>query len=241
MNIIPAILPKNRDELITGLQRLINAGYSGRIQVDLCDGVFVPSITWPFSEYQNNVDFLENAHQFSVDSELESLLKNFTIDYDLMVSQSEYLFSVWNVLQPNNIIIHLDSITDHESLAIELLSKKSPFPFVLEKRIVLAISQQTNLDDFAVWYDELGIRNVQVMGIETIGKQGESFSEKTVTIIEQLQKKYTDLVISVDGGVNQQSISKLAKIGIDSVVAGSAVFNGDISENIQSLEKSAII
>ena len=241
MYIIPAILPKNRNELIIELQRLIDAGYSGRIQIDLCDGIFVQSVTWPFSEYVDNAKFLENAHQFLIDSELTNLLTNFTIDYDLMVNQSEYLFSVWNILQPHNIIFHLDAITDHESFAIELLSGKSQFPFVLEKRIVLAISQKTNLDDLVIWYNELGIRHIQVMGIETIGRQGEPFSEKTLIIIEQLQNLYPDLIISVDGGVSHESIPKLAKLNIDSVVAGSAIFQGDIVDNIQKIQKSAIL
>ncbi len=241
MNIIPAILPKNRNELVTKLQRLIESGYTGRIQIDLCDGVFVPSITWPFSEYENQKSFLNKAHEFFIDEELQELLKNFQVDYDLMVDQSEYLFLVWNSFSPHNIIIHLDAVTDHEALAIELLSQKKHFSFVSEKRITFAISQKTSIDDFTDWYNELGIRQVQVMGIETIGKQGESFSDTTISIIEKLQSKFPDLIISVDGGVNNDTIGKIAKTGIDSVVAGSAVFNGEISDNIQNLQKNAIL
>lgn len=241
MTIIPAILPKNKNELVVGLQRLIEAGYAGRIQIDLCDGVFVPSTTWPFSDSNNITEFLEQADQFTIDSEIKELLSHFQVDYDLMVDQAEYLFSVWNLFEPRSIILHLDAIQDEESLAIDLLAKNSPFPFVAEKNITLAISHKTPLDRFSVWYTELGIRSVQVMGIETIGKQGEPFSEKTVSLIQEIQKKYPDVTISVDGGINQNTLLSLVNLNIDSVVAGSAVFQGDIRENLASLQKSAIL
>ncbi len=241
MHIIPAILPKNKTELINGLQRLIDAGYSGKIQIDLCDGVFVPSVTWPFSEYAHTKDFLEHAGHFVVDSDIAELLHQFEVEYDLMVDQAEYLFSVWDALQPSRIILHLDAIQDEESLAIDLLAKNSPFGFVAQKNITFAISQTTPVDRFAVWYTELGIHHVQVMGIATIGKQGESFTDQTIDIIDQLQKKYPDIVISVDGGVNHASIPKLAKVGVTTVVAGSAVFTGDIAKNLAELQKSATL
>lgn len=244
MNIIPAILPKNRDELIIGLQRLIDAGYSGRIQVDLCDGVFVQSITYPFDQKNNEQDIFDIVQGIENDTELQGLLKNFFIDIDIMAEYSSGIFLLCEALRAGRIIIHLDSInTDSfkESVSLWLAPDDGPYDFLHRDVTMIAISHKSNISDFEYYYEKLGIRSVQVMGIETIGKQGELFSEKTIAIIEQLQSKYPDLVISVDGGVNQQSISKLAKIGIDSAVAGSAVFNGDISENIQSLEKSAII
>lgn len=244
MNIIPAILPKNRDELIAGLQRLIEAKYSGRIQIDLCDGVFVQSITYPFDQKNDEQDMFDVVQEIENDTELQGLLKNFFIDIDIMTEYSSGIFLLCEALHAGRIIIHLDSVdTEYfkESVSLWLAPDDGPHDFLHRDVTMIAISHQSDLSEFAYYYEKLGIRNIQVMGIETIGKQGELFSEKTITIIEQLQKKYPDLIISVDGGVNQQTIPKLAKLGIDSVVAGSAVFNGDISDNIQSLQKSAII
>ena len=38
--------------------------------------------------------------------------------------------------------------------------------------------------------------------------------------------------IEVDGGVNTENVSKLLDAGANIIVAGSAVFNGDIEENV---------
>jgi pentose-5-phosphate-3-epimerase len=136
--IIPAILPKTRNELVEKLRQLSDADYSGRVQIDLCDGVFVESITWPFAEYGGRDQFLSVAHDFEIDTELFDLLHQFKIDYDLMVADPEHLFTVWNQMKPEHIIIHLDSVTDTEALAIDLSAEHSPFGFVKNKHVILA-------------------------------------------------------------------------------------------------------
>ena len=242
MNIIPAILPKNRDELIEKLRQLSDADYSGRIQIDLCDGKFVESMTWPFSQYGDADQFLQQVDDFEIDDELLGLLQHFKIDYDLMVTDAEHLFSVWNMFQPDRVIIHLDSLSDMEALAIDISAEHSPFRFVKNKHITFAISQTTPINELDDWYHEIGIRHVQVMGIDTIGKQGELFSDHTIKIIQDLQKRFPDSIIQVDGGVNQETIEKLAQLDINAVVAGSAVFAaGDIHRNLQELQKRATL
>jgi ribulose-phosphate 3-epimerase len=241
MNIIPAILPKNRDELVEKLRQLSDAGYSGRVQIDLCDGKFVESMTWPFSEFSSTYDFLNYADQFVLDDELFDLIQKFDIDYDLMVIDAEHLFSLWDSLQPKNIIIHLDALTDTEALAIDLTAERSPFEFVKNNQVILAISQTTDISLLDYWYHEIGMRTFQIMGIDHIGKQGEQFSDHTIEIIQDLQKRFPDSTIQVDGGVNQKTIGKLAKLDINAVVAGSAVFAGDIQDNLQRLQKYAIL
>ena len=39
--------------------------------------------------------------------------------------------------------------------------------------------------------------------------------------------------IEVDGGVNQQNVTDFLDAGANIIVAGSAVFNGDITENVE--------
>lgn len=242
MNIIPAILPKNRDNLVEKLRQLFDAGYSGRIQIDLCDGKFVESMTWPFSEYGGADQFLQQVDAFEMDDELLELLNHFKIDYDLMVTDVEHLFSVWDLLHPDRIIIHLDSLLDMEALAIDISAEHSPFRFVKNKHIIFAISQTTPIRELDDWYNELSIRHVQVMGIDTIGKQGEVFSDHTIKIIQDLQARFTDIIIQVDGGINRETVEKLIPLDIDAVVAGSAVFaGGDIHRNIQDLQKCATL
>ena len=39
--------------------------------------------------------------------------------------------------------------------------------------------------------------------------------------------------LEIDGGVNKENIDMLLKAGADVVVAGSAVFKGDVAENVK--------
>ena len=46
-----------------------------------------------------------------------------------------------------------------------------------------------------------------------------------------------ELLIQVDGGVNENTVKEVIAAGADYVVAGSAVFNGDIRANVGNLKK----
>ena len=158
-----------------------------------------------------------------------------------LTREPEHLLSVWSELNPENIILHLDSIEDTEGLQISLSATTSPFQFVQNKKVIFAFSQTTDINAFEPWY-ELGFRHVQIMNIDHIGKQGEQFDNHTFEIIENLQKKYKDIIIQVDGGVTLENVGKLTKAGVESAAVGSAVFkNNTVSENISELQKGAIL
>lgn len=244
MHIIPAILPKTRKELMDKLQQLVGAGYRGRIQIDFCDGMFVESTTWPLQKKQwwqfwkKNPDIFDRAKGINQDRELQNLLRQFTIDIDLMVSNPMMYFGLCESVYADRVIVHVDSIASDdlkESLSIWLGGRTGPFECVNRETIVMACSLNTPLESFEYWYRFFDLRKVQIMGIETIGKQGESFSEKTIQYIDAFQKKYPDTVIMVDGGVSISTLPRLVEQGVTSAVAGSAVFTGDIAQNIHNL------
>ena len=53
-----------------------------------------------------------------------------------------------------------------------------------------------------------------------------------------IEKKGLDVDIQVDGGVTADNIAHIKECGANVFVAGSAVFNGDIEENIKKLFKA---
>lgn len=236
MNIIPAILPKTREELIEKLQALSDADYSGRIQVDMCDGNYVPSKTWPFTESNTKSSF-ELASKIKDDGELIQLLLKFDIDLDLMVTDADSKMVLWDALLPQRIIFHIDTIDDIEFLSVLLASEHGMYDVINRKAIVFAFSLDTNIEKFDYWYKNFNIRNVQVMGIEHIGKQGEEFSDRTLDYIDNLKKRFPGITIMVDGGVNLSTIGRLSEYGVTDAVSGSAVFkNNDILGNLADMQ-----
>lgn len=62
---------------------------------------------------------------------------------------------------------------------------------------------------------------VHVMSIDDIGEQGHKLDEKVFDRIKSLQKKFPELPIAVDGGVNLNNYQKLLELGADRLVVGS--------------------
>lgn len=237
MNIIPAILPKTRNELVEKLQQLYDSGYSGRVQIDMCDGQYVLSTTWPFTEpSKERMDIVELAGIVKSDGELVQLLLKFEIDLDLMVNDADTKLMLWDSLMPDRIIIHLGSSYDNELLSTFLSKKGGIYDVMNRKAVVFAFSFDTDIEKFDYWYKNFNMRNVQIMCIEHIGIQGEQFSEQAWNYIESLEQRFDGLRIMVDGGVNSSNVKRLSEYGVIDAVAGSAVFkNNDISGNLADL------
>lgn len=58
--------------------------------------------------------------------------------------------------------------------------------------------------------------------------------DKVRDLKKLLEKTNNKADIEVDGGVNLENVATLMDAGANIIVAGSAVFNGDINENVQS-------
>ena len=237
MNIIPAILPKTRDELIEKLQVLFDAGYSGRIQIDMCDGNYVLSKTWPFTDSGVPAkSSFELAGNIKDDGELIQLLLKFDIDLDLMVADADAKMVLWDTFLPQRIIFHLDSITDNELLTELLNQRDGMYEVVNRKAMVFAFSLDTDIQKFDYWYKNFNMRNVQVMGIEHVGVQGEEFSDRAYDFIDSLKKRFDGLHIMVDGGVSLSILKRLSEYGVTDAVSGSALFkNNDIIKNLADM------
>lgn len=78
---------------------------------------------------------------------------------------------------------------------------------------------------------------VQCMGIDKIGFQRQEFDENVTENIKKLREKFTDLIISVDGGVSLETGAMLVEAGVSKLVVGSAIFNTeDIIETIEEFK-----
>jgi ribulose-phosphate 3-epimerase len=207
MQIIPAILPKNQTELSTQVKQLL--GLVSYVQVDVCDGIFVPSKT-----------------QFQKLTSLEEI----EYEIDLMVDKPERTLEEYIEMQPARIVIHLESVSDHVRLFLALEKIRG----IIE--IGLSISNDTPNAVLEKYIEDCDF--IQLMGISKIGSQGQPFDVRVLEKIEYFHTKYPEMIISVDGSVNLDTIKKLADAGATRFVAGSAVFGeGNIEENISKLEK----
>jgi len=62
------------------------------------------------------------------------------------------------------------------------------------------------------------------MGIETIGIQGQLFTDKVFDLVQRIHTGDPELPIQIDGGVSSAVVQKLNELDVVSVVAGSSLF-----------------
>ncbi len=215
--IIPGILEFNLDEIKREFDLVKDE--CELIQIDLCDGVFVEHKTWPFNEaepYEKLLDLLPFSH-------------NIQLDVMAKVPNTGLIFR----LNPKAIVFHVDAF-DQEFL--DLFRKFETETSEKKESVGFAFSSDFGMNEnFRELISKCDF--VQVMGIKEIGKQHEPFDATCLETIKKLRNEFPDLLIQVDGGMNEQTIPQVLAVGASRVVVGSALFgNADTLENLKKLD-----
>ncbi len=229
--IIPAVLPKNYEDLKNKIALV--RGVVPVVQIDICDGVFVKNITWPFLSKPESADseFMDqdlDAHFRRILNEAEGLpfWEDIDFELDLIVSDAVLNFDIYTKLGARRLVFHIeaqDIQRDLEEFRNFLEGVDTYVRDVVE--IGVAINTTTPIEQIFPLISNVDF--VQVMGIENIGFQGEEFDERCLEHIKTLHEKYPDLVISVDGAVDFETAPALVSAGASRLISGSAIFNSD--------------
>ena len=223
--LIPAILTKDYEDMKNKISLV--RGHVPLVQIDLCDGIFVPSQTWPFASGGN-----DDYHFQAIMNEQEGLpfWEDIDFELDMMVADAMENFDVYMKLGPKRMVFHIEAFSD--------LGKFKDFlegidPYIRDSlKIGVAINPTTPLENLYPLISHIDF--VQCMAIARIGYQGEPFYEPALEVISTLREKYPELPISIDGGVNLQTGQKLVDAGATELCANSALFNsGDIIGTIE--------
>ncbi len=216
MQIIPAILPKCYDELLEKCERVKD--FHNLIQIDLVDGTAGGERTWLPKPHEDMSAFPEHEFQF-----------------DLMIQDWRNIsFGLAALMKVQSFVFHVDSFTEEEIRAVSLWCQSRGIECgfsvsndtaidVLEN--ALYITRETNHKVF-----------VQVMGIHTIGFQGQLFDETCLLRIRKLREKFDDLFIQVDGAMRPETVRKVKDAGANAAVVGSYLFGREeISLSLEEL------
>ncbi len=206
--IIPAILPKDFFDLEKHLERC--KGVVKFVQIDICDGLYTQSKTWPFTHtpdiYFDKMVTQEDGMPFweSIDFEL-----------DLMIKNPEEMYETFLQLGPKRMTFHFNTLKN----PLEFLTK------VKEEGMVEVGIAFLNDIDALEHADLIELADVvQCMGIERIGFQGQDFDERVLDQVEKIRERFPEKLISVDGSVNEETLSELSDAGANYFVTGSAFF-----------------
>ncbi|MEI7689108.1 MAG: hypothetical protein WCI91_02885 [Candidatus Nomurabacteria bacterium] len=222
--VIPAVLAKDINDLRQKIANVVNVSHI--VQIDMCDGNFVPSSSWPMQR-----DDIESTAMI-LEEEGMPYWENLDFEFDLMVKDAIKQFDFFVRLGAKRIIFHIEAEDEKELKdfinSIDLYTREN-----LE--IGIALNTTTSIEKVLPFINSIDF--VQCMGVEHIGFQGEAFDERVLSQIKELKDKYPDLIISVDGSVNENTAPLLVEAGASRLVIGSALMRSfDVKETIKELE-----
>jgi ribulose-phosphate 3-epimerase len=224
--VIPAVLVKNFNELKEKLA--IYKDLVKIVQIDVCDGNFVNTISWPM-----NQDDAESLSSIIDEEEGMPYWTELDYEFDLMIRNAHEQFDTFIQLGSKRIVFHLEA--EDEKEFHDFL--ESIDPYIRDNiEIGLAINTTTDIDKLDQYINYIDF--IQCMGIEHIGQQGQSFDERVLEQISSIKKKYPEVVISIDGSVNEETAEVLVEHGANRLVIGSALLRTyDIKNKILEFEE----
>lgn len=213
MEIIPAILPKNFKEIEEKIELIIDIAKT--VQIDICDGKFVPSTTWPYWKANEKPD--ENFEAILREERGMPEWEKINYEFDLMIENPTVDDArKWLSAGAERIVLHLTSSNDLNPV-IDILKG------LVE--IGIAINNTENIENLKKYSDK--IQFIQIMGIRKAGFQGQKFEPNTVDKVKEVKAMFPDLKVQVDGGVSLENASLLKNAGADTLIVGSALFNNE--------------
>ena len=183
--------------------------YSKIAHLDIADGTFVPNKT--IKGY----------------SELKSIPTGLKFDVHLMVKKPLDHLHHWNAENTDRFIVHVES--EDAVTAIKELR-------AMNKRVGLALNPDTSVSSIEPL---IGLADfIQFMTINP-GFQGRDFLDHVVGKIEGFHKKYPEIIIAVDGGINPTTAKDVIRAGASILVSGSFILkSGNVGKAIAELQEA---
>lgn len=169
-----------------------------RFHWDVMDGHFVPNLTFGPP----------------VVNSLRSRLR-IPFDIHLMIDHPEVYAPQFETNPDDVIIFHIETQVD-PSILCQLISAQGA-------RCGITLKPGTPLEAIEPYLDEVSM--VLVMSVEP-GFGGQAFLPESLARVRALKELIgtRDVEISIDGGINNVTITAVAQAGVDIAIAGSAIF-----------------
>ncbi len=205
----PSILSADFCELGRQIEEIGNAG-AQYVHIDVMDGVFVPSISFGMpivSCVRPRTDLFLDVH--------------------MMVTKPERYVEEFIKCGADSVTIHVEACDCIEDTLKKIRS--------LGAKVGLAINPGTPVAELFPYMDMVDM--VLVMTVNP-GFGGQAYIPECTDKIREVRaiinERGLDVNLEIDGGVNIDNLQMNLDVGANVIVAGSAVFKGDITENTKA-------
>ncbi|MBI4016113.1 MAG: ribulose-phosphate 3-epimerase [Candidatus Aenigmarchaeota archaeon] len=204
--IIPAILSTDKDNYKKKLQQV--EGLVEKVQIDVMDGRFVENKTIPLDK-------------------LGAVKTKTYLEFHMMVDAPWAYIPAVAALGGKTYIFHIEACHNeknvHDILERIIQYKMQPS---------IAINPETPLKAVLPYLSQL--EHVLIMTVRP-GQMGQKFISSALQKVRAIRRKYSNINIEVDGGINDKTLPKALKAGANYFVIGSAIYGKENAE--QAIEK----
>ena len=203
----PSILSADFSRLGEQINIVESAG-ADILHVDVMDGRFVPNITV-------GIPVVESIRKIT----------EMPIDVHLMIVEPEKYVVDFVKAGANLVSFHFEAAVHHHRIIEEIKKAGAKAGIVINPSTpVFFLENILEYVDF-----------VLVMSVNP-GFGGQKFINSSLKKIKKLkeliEKEKLSTLIEVDGGVKADNVNEVVQAGADIIVAGSAIFKGNIKENV---------
>jgi ribulose-phosphate 3-epimerase len=200
MIIAPSLLASDHAAFGKAAERAAKSG-ADWLHLDIMDGHFVPNISF-------GPQVVKAVRPYA---------KNLFFDVHLMCSKPDILLEPFAKAGADEMIIHVELDGQVESLIWKIKN--------LGKKVGLAVNPPTDIARVQPFLDKIDL--LLVMTVNP-GFGGQEFIHETVPKIQQAEawrrERKLSYRISVDGGINDQTVAECARAGADTFVAGTSLY-----------------
>ena len=203
----PSVLAADFGKLGEQIQEAEKAG-AKYLHLDVMDGIFVPNISF-------GIPVIQSLRKYV----------NTVFDVHLMITQPEKYIQNFIDVGADVVTFHLEA-TENVEECINIIKSNG-------KKVGIAISPKTPAEKLIPYIDKIDM--ALCMTVEP-GYGGQKYMPEMEDKVRKIREATgPDFDIQVDGGIGAANIMAPVSAGANIIVAGTAVFGGDITDNIKEI------